>query len=93
MMPVTRPTTVSTPAALKLSFKDAPLVLLVIAEALGGAAEPALTDPEEEEDEDVVELVLVDVFMAAAWNAANVLAGDGLTAKTIPCAQWPVCMQ
>jgi hypothetical protein len=38
-------------------------------------------------------LLVLLLAMAAAWNAAKLLLAVGLMAKTIPFAQWPVCLQ
>jgi len=79
--PITTPTTARRVAALPL-YLMAPLV----AEALGLLL---LADAEGLE-EDVEELELLAVAIAAAWKASKLFSGVGLTAKTIPCAQCPV---
>jgi len=48
-------------------------------------------------DEEEVPVELLDdggaAPIAVALKASNVRSADGLTAKTIPCAQWAPCLQ
>jgi hypothetical protein len=74
--PAAIPTTARAIAALPLCFIAPP-----VAEALGVLLDPVLVD------EDEAGLPSLELALAAAWNAAKLLAAVGLTAKTIPCSQ------
>lgn len=60
-----------------------------------------VVDPEPEPEPEPEPVVLEveagvpseDDALAAAWKAAKDLFAVGLMANTMPCSQWPVCLQ
>lgn len=78
--PATTPKPINTAPA-RTPWLMAPFASPVVAVLDADAAEP---DAEAE----VEAVLLAAVAFAAVWNASNDLAAVGLTAKTIPAAQW-----
>lgn len=69
------------------------LVLVALALASVAVAPVPVADPLEPPELALGVVELESEFIALAWKAAKVLFSFALTAKTIPCLQWPVCLQ
>jgi len=69
------------------------LALALAPVAVAVASVPVAADPVEPPELPLGVVELEPEFKALAWKAAKVLLAFALTANTIPCLQWPVCLQ